>query len=127
FTSEFSSGRLRTRRSPGSSGASFGSRCCLCCSSRAAQEHFGDRIGTPPLRTGMPDEALRRPLAPLRLEAFLGGQKVAAIGGVQPVGIGPALMHAAPRVGPVIVDLAAKQVAADPPHVLVLANLLQVL
>src|SRR5216684_7841299 len=73
-------------------------------------------------RAGMADEALGRALAPLRLEALLGAQQVAAVGGVQPVGIGPALVHAAPRVGPVVVDLAAQQMAADAPHVLVLAE-----
>src|SRR6202040_1152204 len=39
--------------------------------------------------------------------------------GVQHVGVGPVLMHAAPRIGPVIEQLAADQMAADAPHMLV--------
>ena len=33
--------------------------------------------------------------------------------------VGPVLVHAAPGVGPVVVDLAAEQMPAEPPHVLV--------
>ena len=67
----------------------------------------------------MTQETVRRPVAPLRLEAFLGADEIAAIGRVQPVGVGPALMHAAPGIAPVVVDLAAQQVATDAPEVLV--------
>jgi hypothetical protein len=55
------------------------------------------------------------------------GQQVRAALGVQAVGVRPAFVHAAPRVCPVIVDLAAKQVPADAPHVLVHAEALQAL
>src|SRR5215213_4824706 len=102
--------------------------------SRAADESAGrlDMILSSSTKTtrsgaGVADEALGRPLAPLRLEALLDTQQMATVGRVQPVGVGPALVHAAPRVGPVIIDLAAQQVAADAPHVLVLADLLDVL
>ena len=37
------------------------------------------------------------------------------------------LMHPPPRIGPVIIDLAAEQMAADAPHMLVLAEALEVL
>src|SRR5215472_8656171 len=46
--------------------------------------------------------------------------------GIQHVGIGPMLVHAAPRIGPVVEQLAADQMAADAPHMLV-ALLLQML
>src|SRR5215472_535902 len=39
--------------------------------------------------------------------------------GVEHVGIGPMLMHAAPRIGPVIEQLTANQMAPDAPHVLI--------
>src|SRR5262245_56528775 len=35
-------------------------------------------------------------------------------------------MHASPRVGPVIVDLAAKEGTAEPPHVFIDAELLEI-
>src|SRR5689334_24386317 len=65
------------------------------------------------LRGHVPDEPLRRILAPLADQRLLGGQQIGAAPRVQPVGVGPALVHAAPRIGPVVVDLAAQQV---PPH-----------
>ena len=36
------------------------------------------------------------------------------------------LVHATPRVGPVVVDLAAEHVPPEPPHVLVDAKLLEI-
>src|SRR5262245_61685956 len=46
--------------------------------------------------------------------------------GVQDIGVGPMLMHATPRIGPIVEELAADQVAANAPHMLV-ALLLQML
>jgi hypothetical protein len=37
------------------------------------------------------------------------------------------LVHAAPRIGPVVIDLAAEQMPADAPHVLVLGGVAHVL
>ena len=47
------------------------------------------------------------------------GNEMRTIGEIEAIAVGPMLVHAAPRIGPVIVDLAAKHVAADAPHVLV--------
>src|SRR5436309_14143935 len=47
--------------------------------------------------------------------------------GVQTVGVGPALVYPTPGIRPVVVDLAAEQMPADPPHVLVLAEFCQAL
>src|SRR6185312_11439607 len=60
----------------------------------------------------------RRPVAPLRQQPFLG---------VDPVAVGPMLMHPAPGIGPIIEDLAAQEMAAQAPHMLVLAGALQML
>src|SRR5690349_19448401 len=73
------------------------------------------------------DELLRRSCSPLRAETFLGRDEVAAITGVQPIRVRPMLMHATPGIGPVVIDLTAKQVAADSPHVFVAAEAAQVL
>src|SRR4029453_17691056 len=80
-----------------------------------------------PLRDHAIEESLRRPLAPLRDEPVIRRDQVRAVLPVQPVGVRPVLVHPAPRVGPVVVDLAAQEMPADPPHVLVLAELLQML
>src|SRR5580700_6114909 len=72
------------------------------------------------------DEFLRRPLAPLRPQRFFGGNEIGAVGEIEAVAVGPMLVDAAPRIGPVVVDLAAQHMAADAPHVLVLAALFQV-
>src|SRR4051812_13807136 len=93
---------------------------------RAARREEHDRRRRM-LRTRVAHEPLRRPVAPLRLEAFLGAQQVAAVRRVEAVGVGPALVDAAPRVAPVVIDLAAEQVAADSPHVVVLAERLEIL
>src|SRR5580700_6271391 len=76
--------------------------------------------------THMIDEFLRRPFAPLRPQCFFGGDEIGAVGEVEPVAVGPMLMDAAPRIGPVVIDLAAQHMTADAPHVLVLAGLLEV-
>src|SRR5437867_2727989 len=73
------------------------------------------------------DEALGRVLAPLAHQRLFGRQQIRAAARVQPVGVGPPLVHAPPRVGPVVVDLAAEQVTSHAPHVLVLAEPHQVL
>src|SRR5256886_5719103 len=74
------------------------------------------------LLTDVLDEPLRRVLAPLAPEPLLRRQEIAAALRVEAVGVRPALLHPAPRVGPVVVDLAAEQVPPDAPHVLVLAQ-----
>src|SRR5262245_11216345 len=56
------------------------------------------------------NELVRRSLAPLADQRLLGGQEVARGAGVQPIGVRPALVHTAPGVAPVVVDLAAEQV-----------------
>ena len=63
----------------------------------------------------------------MRTEAFLGRDQVAAVFDVQPVGIGPMLVHAHIGIGPVIVHLRTEKVAADAPHVFVFAGGFQVL
>src|SRR6185312_10064018 len=72
---------------------------------------------------GVLDEFLRRRLAPLRIERLVRRQAVRAVMDVQHVAVGPMLVHAAPRIGPIVEHLAAKHVAADAPHMLVLAFL----
>src|SRR3989442_8221642 len=72
-------------------------------------------------------EPLRRVLAPLAPEPFLRRQEIAAALRVEPVGVRPTLVDAAPRIGPVVVDLAAEQVPPHAPHVVVLAEPRQVL
>src|SRR5690349_16659983 len=72
------------------------------------------------------EELRRRILAPLAAEAFFCRQQIAAACGVEPIGIGPALVHAPPRIRPVVVDLAAEQMAPDAPHVFVPAELRQI-
>src|SRR5215813_13214600 len=69
------------------------------------------------------DELLRRALAPLRDQSLLGRQQVGSVLHVEPIGVGPVLVHSSPRVGPVVVDLAAEEVPADAPHVFVLAEM----
>src|SRR2546428_13468412 len=65
-------------------------------------------------------EPLRRVLAPLAPEPFLRRQEIAAALRVEPVGVRPTLVDAAPRIGPVVVDLAAVQMPHHAPHVVVL-------
>src|SRR6266581_3863299 len=79
------------------------------------------------LRDRVRDERLRHRLAPLRAQPFLRRQQLGPIARVEHVGVGPVLVHPAPRILPVVVDLAAEDVAPDAPHVLVLARLAQVL
>src|SRR5215467_13379640 len=71
------------------------------------------------------NEFFRRRLAPLRNQRLLGGHQVGSIREVETVAVGPVLVHAAPRVRPIVVDLAAEHMTADPPHVLIGAGLLQ--
>src|SRR5439155_26414100 len=73
------------------------------------------------------EEPLRRPLAPLGNEPVFRRDQVRSVLPVQTVGVRPVLVHAAPRVRPVVVDLAPEEVPADPPHVLVLAEVPQIL
>src|SRR6266850_4331175 len=77
---------------------------------------LGDRVG---------DEFLRHRLAPLGLQTFLRRQQLGAMARVEHVGVGPVLVHPAPRVLPVVVDLAAEDMPPDAPHVLILARLAQ--
>src|SRR5262245_26851661 len=73
------------------------------------------------------DELLRWALTPLRDQSLLGRQQVGSVLRVEPVGVGPVLVHSSPRVGPVVVDLAAEEMSADAPHVLVLAEMRKML
>src|SRR2546426_7051850 len=81
----------------------------------------------PGLRDCVGDEFLGHRLAPLRAQSFLRRQQLGAMARVEHVGVGPVLVHPAPRILPVVVDLAAEDVPPDAPHVLVLARLLEVL
>src|SRR6267143_171636 len=81
----------------------------------------------PALRDRVGDEFLRNRLAPLRAQSFLRRKQLGAMARVEHVGVSPVLVHPAPRILPVVVDLAAEDVAPDAPHVLVLAGLAQVL
>src|SRR5690242_2993978 len=78
-------------------------------------------------RAGVVDELLRRRLAPLRGERLFRRHQIGAVGQVEPIAVGPVLVHASPGVGPVVVDLAPQYVPADAPHVLVCAELRQVI
>jgi hypothetical protein len=73
-------------------------------------------------RSNVTPELHRWPCSPLRPKPFLSRDKVAAVLHVQPVGIGPVLVDAAPGIGPIVVDLTAEHVAADAPHGLVLTK-----
>src|SRR5262245_18062553 len=99
----------------------------------AGKARIRARSGRVPPLTGRPlrdhsiEESLRRALAPLRDEPVISRDQVRAVLLVETVGVRPVLVHTAPRIGPVVVDLAAQQMPSDPPHVLVLAELLQML
>src|SRR6267143_1117428 len=79
------------------------------------------------LRDRVGDEFLRNGLPPLRAQSFLRRQQLGPMARVEHVGVGPVLVHPAPRILPVVVDLAAEDVPPDAPHVLILARLLEVL
>src|SRR2546427_520062 len=81
----------------------------------------------PGLRDRVGDEFLGHRFAPLGAQSFLRRKELGAMARVEHVGIGPVFVHPAPGVLPVVVDLAAEDVAPDSPHVLVLAGLPQVL
>src|SRR3979409_1282755 len=81
----------------------------------------------PALRDRVGDEFLRNRLPPLRAQAFLRREQLGSMARVEHVGVGPVLVDPAPRILPVVVDLAAEDVPPDAPHVLVLAGLAQVL
>src|ERR1700722_15363448 len=84
------------------------------------------QCSSPNSRAGVVDEFLRRRLAPLRHQGFLYRPQVRAVGEIETVAVGPMLVDAAPGIGPVVVDLTAQDVPADPPHVLVTAELLEI-
>src|SRR5919198_5310778 len=77
------------------------------------------------LRHCVRDEFVRRRTAPLRAQALFGRKQVRWRIDIEHIGVGPVLVHAAPRILPVIVDLAPEQVPADAPDVLVLSSTLQ--
>jgi hypothetical protein len=54
------------------------------------------------------DELLWRRPAPLGAQRLVRRQQIRAASGVQAVGVGPALVHPAPGIRPVVVDLAAE-------------------
>src|SRR4029077_6022874 len=74
-----------------------------------------------PLKSGrgVAHEDLRDRLAPGSAGAFAAFQEVGRGAGVEHIGVGPMLVHATPRIGPVIEELAADQGAAEGPHVLI--------
>src|SRR6266851_4144039 len=72
---------------------------------------------------GVAHEDLRDRLAPRSAGAFAAFEQIGRGVGVEDVGVGPVLVHAAPRIGPVIEQLAADQMAADAPHVLIALSL----
>src|SRR5919201_1425144 len=61
------------------------------------------------LAHGVRDERLRRRRAPLRAQALFRREEIGRRARVQDIRVGPVLVHAAPRILPVIVDLAAEQ------------------
>src|SRR5689334_21936033 len=63
-------------------------------------------------------ELLRRRAAP-RAGELVAADQVGGHAGVEHVGVGPMLVHPAPRVAPVVVDLAAERMPAEPPEMLV--------
>src|SRR5262247_4399549 len=79
-----------------------------------AQARFCPPLSPAASGAGVIDEFLGRRLAPLRGERFLRRHQIRTVRQVQPVAVGPVLVHAAPGVGPVVVDLAAQHVPADP-------------
>src|SRR6267142_296175 len=79
------------------------------------------------LHAHVADESLPRVPAPLTYEGLLGRQHIGPAARIEAVGVGPALVHPPPRIGPAVVHLAAEQVASHAPHVLVLAEALEVL
>src|SRR5262249_17528400 len=81
----------------------------------------------PPSDRDAAHHLLRRRLAPLRGEAFLGREEIAAARRVEAIAVRPMLVHRAPRAGPIVVDIAAKKMTADAPDVLVGAEPLQML
>src|ERR1700761_1208219 len=76
---------------------------------------------------GVADELLRWSFAPLRAQRFFRLDQVRAVGEIEPVAVSPVLMHPAVRIGPVVVDLAAEHVTANPPHVLILPSRFQII
>src|SRR5688500_16929896 len=58
-------------------------------------------------------------LTPLRRQRLFRRNQIGAVRQVQAIAVGPVLVHAPPRIGPVVVDLTAEHVPADAPHVLV--------
>src|SRR5215813_13716907 len=79
------------------------------------------------LRRDVAEELLRRVGAPLAHEPLLHGEEVRSAPRVQPIGVGPALVHPAPGIAPVVVHLAAEEMPAHAPHVLVLPKRGQIL
>jgi hypothetical protein len=61
---------------------------------------------------GVFDQLYRRRLLPLRHQRRLDWHRVRAIGKVEPVAVGPVLVHAFQGIGAVVLDLAAEHVAA---------------
>src|SRR5260370_868740 len=72
----------------------------------------------PPLCHRVVHEALGRRLAPRSAELAAAPQ-IGRHAGVQHIGVGPMLVHPAPRVAPVVEYLAAERMPADAPEVLV--------
>src|SRR5215510_10492795 len=92
-----------------------------------AQARFCPPLSPAASGAGVIDEFRGRRLAPLRGERLFRRHQIRAVREVEPVAVGPVLVHAPPRIGPVVVDLTAQDVPADSPHVLIFAELRQVI
>src|SRR5215813_3110793 len=75
--------------------------------------------GSAPSGRGVTQKDLRDRLAPGAAHAHAAVEESGRRVRIQHVGVGPVLVHAPPGIGPVIEQLAADQMTADAPHVLV--------
>src|SRR5271166_5111255 len=62
---------------------------------------------------GVVDEFLRRRLAPLRRQRLVGRNQVRAVREFQAFATRPVLVHACTRIGPIMLEMAAQQCAAE--------------
>ena len=75
----------------------------------------------------MGDKGLGHRLPPLGVETLFGRQVIGARMDVEHIAVAPMLVHTAPRVLPVVIDLATQHVAPNAPDVFVFIGLAQVL
>ena len=60
-------------------------------------------------------------------KSFLDGNQVGTVTDVEPVAVGPVLMHTPPRIRPVIVNLTPKEMSPESPDMFVFTEIPQVL